>query len=373
MSVEANKQRVLMPRERDIIIQGDWLIDIHMDHFDHLLQNCSDYRPVETWRVQCLDRIQPIPVDKKHIQILHSSSGPSDGHWVCSYYNRKNIFIYDSLNSKKLHKHHEQFLKRLFPTYDFKKYPVKFPTVQHQPNGSDCGVFTIAFAISLLFNIKAEKVKYDYSLMRTHLIKIFESNVIEHFPQDSRYSAQTVLPLAVVKAREAEAIRIHMLRQHETKQQKLNRLKKVYNTRSKKELSNNQLSTNSTSKEIIKTTNKIEETNDVKEFIKTINDLEETNDTKEFIKTIFIKTIHNLEETNNIKILVKTTNNIEEIDKYSQNNNYITNYTGYKINDYNSNNFCNEIKEIKIYEQIYTNKGSKNKFAKKHYLKILSN
>lgn len=64
-------------------------------------------------------------------------------------------------NNKKLHKHHEQFLNRLFPTYDFHKCPVKFPTVQQQPNSDDCGVFAIALAISLLFNIKPEKVKYE--------------------------------------------------------------------------------------------------------------------------------------------------------------------------------------------------------------------
>lgn len=36
-----------------------------------------------------------------------------------------------------------------------------------------------------------------------------------------------VLPLAVIKAREAEMTRIHMIRQCETDQQKSNRLKKV--------------------------------------------------------------------------------------------------------------------------------------------------
>lgn len=52
---------------------------------------------------------------------------------------------------------------------------------QQQPNCNDCDVFEVAFATSLLFNIKPEKVKYDVSLMRSHLIKM-KSNVIEHFP-----------------------------------------------------------------------------------------------------------------------------------------------------------------------------------------------
>lgn len=59
------------------------------------------------------------------------------------------IYIYDSLNSKKLYEHHKQFLTRLFPTYNFEKCRVKFPTVQRQPNCNDCGVFAITFAISL--------------------------------------------------------------------------------------------------------------------------------------------------------------------------------------------------------------------------------
>ena len=69
------------------------------------------------------------------------------GYWVCSYYDRKNIFIYDSLNNKRLEKDHEQFLKKLFPSYDFIQNSVQFPTVQQQPNGSDCGVFAIVFVI----------------------------------------------------------------------------------------------------------------------------------------------------------------------------------------------------------------------------------
>jgi len=106
-----------------------------------------------------------------------------------------------------LHKHYEQFLKRLFPSYEFEKNPVKFPTVQHQPNYNDCGVFAIAFATSLLFNIKPDKVKYEHKLMRPHLIQMLETNIIQHFPQNPQYVVQKILPLIVLKVREVEAIR----------------------------------------------------------------------------------------------------------------------------------------------------------------------
>jgi len=114
--------------------------------------------------------------------------------------------------------------------------------VQHEPNNNDCGVFAIA--TSLLFNIKPEKVKFVHEFMRSHLIKILETSVIKHFPQDPQYGyVQKILPLAVIKAKEAEAIRMHTMRQHETEQQKSNRLKKlrdIYVT-TKKQLNKRQL------------------------------------------------------------------------------------------------------------------------------------
>jgi len=174
-----------------------------------------------------------------------------------------------------LHKHHEQFLKKLIPTFDFDKNPVKFPVVQRQPNCNDCGVFAIAFATSLLFNIKPDKVKYEHKLMRSHLIRILETNVIEHFSQDLQYGVtQKVFPLAVINAREAEALRIRMIRQHETEQQKLNRLGKCLNIyHTKKELYKIQPTLQSTTKNIqlsqnvskeINNTIQIEQNNDNK-------------------------------------------------------------------------------------------------------------
>jgi len=84
---------------------------------------------------------------------------------------------------KRLHTHHKIYLERLYPFYSFDKQPVQFPIVQLQPNGNDCGVFAIAFAVSLLFNLQPNKIIYDHNLMRQHLAEIFQSNRIKHFPQ----------------------------------------------------------------------------------------------------------------------------------------------------------------------------------------------
>jgi len=44
--------------------------------------------------------------------------------------------------------------------------------------------------------------------MRSHLIKILEINIIEHFPQDPQYVVQKVLPLAVIKERLKQFINV---------------------------------------------------------------------------------------------------------------------------------------------------------------------
>ncbi|KYN17581.1 hypothetical protein ALC57_10130 [Trachymyrmex cornetzi] len=125
-----------------------------MDHFQLLLASCSDYKPVETWRIQLLGTVQAV------------------------FYDRKHIFIYDSLNRKTLHNQHKQFLEKLFPTYNFDNNSVKFPEVHRQSNYNDCGIFAIVFATSLLFNV------------------------------------QKVFPLAVVRAKEADADRKRIMQKN---------------------------------------------------------------------------------------------------------------------------------------------------------------
>jgi len=48
MSMYTKEHIPLKLAEKNIILQGEWLTDIHMDNFQRLLASCSDYRPVET-------------------------------------------------------------------------------------------------------------------------------------------------------------------------------------------------------------------------------------------------------------------------------------------------------------------------------------
>jgi len=122
--------------------------------------------------------------------------------------------------------------------------------------------------------------------MRSHLIKIFESNVIEHFPQDLKYGVpQKIFPLAVIRAKEAEAVRIRTKRQYENKQQKSNQQRDYDSQQTKKELNNFLLSIS-------------------KRYVQSVmNDIEQFNE--QFQNESFIENIAceiNNKEKNNMKI-----------------------------------------------------------------------
>ena len=54
-----------------------------------------------------------------------------------------------------------------------------------QPNSSDCGLYAIAFAVSLAYGKDPVYIQYDNKLMRSHLLKCIKNNKITEFPQST--------------------------------------------------------------------------------------------------------------------------------------------------------------------------------------------
>jgi len=42
---------------------------------------------------------------------------------------------------------------------------------QKQTGGMDCGLFAIAFAVALMFNLHPSKLKFNQQKMRSHLVE----------------------------------------------------------------------------------------------------------------------------------------------------------------------------------------------------------
>lgn len=177
-----------------IIANSQFLEDEHIDYFALLLHNQFHYAIRESWYVQHPEVIEQLDANKEHIQILHSrdtnytfneNEKYSTDHWVCSYYDTKRIYIFDSANRKQLHEKHKIFLEKLYPGFTFNSNTIEFPDVQKQPNNYDCGVYAIAFATSLALGewpINSSFL-FDHNQMRNHSIKLFKHNIIISFPK----------------------------------------------------------------------------------------------------------------------------------------------------------------------------------------------
>lgn len=103
-------------------VHNDYLEDNDIDYFQKLLSLYSTYKPYLTLSLyHAFAEISPVPEGKNHIQILYSSPSPTDpnciGHWVTSYYDKENIYIFDSEKNEELHEDFIKALNILYPYY----------------------------------------------------------------------------------------------------------------------------------------------------------------------------------------------------------------------------------------------------------------
>ena len=117
-------------------------------------------------------------VDGDFVQILHTGGN----HWVCiSSIGCEKGFVnlYDSLFYDVILDDLEQQVRNLIGE-DFKAISVV--PVQQQSNGSDCGVFAIAFATVLVYNLDKNIPEFNVYQMRTHLSTCLKNGLITPFP-----------------------------------------------------------------------------------------------------------------------------------------------------------------------------------------------
>ena len=67
-----------------------------------------------------------------------------------------------------------------------KKITIIFHAVQIQTGGSDCGLFTLAFATSLCAGENPAEVHYIQHSLRDHLLSCLQSRVMTNFPTRNR-------------------------------------------------------------------------------------------------------------------------------------------------------------------------------------------
>ncbi len=117
-------------------------------------------------------------VSTDFIQILHTQNS----HWVCVSLvgcPQGEINLYDSLYSYLITNKISEQIKSLLGG---KEHTLVVAPVQQQGNGSDWGVFAIAFATCLAHYVEPITVDFDIPKMIPRLISCFKSEFLSFFP-----------------------------------------------------------------------------------------------------------------------------------------------------------------------------------------------
>ena len=163
----------LTKEDKNAIADGKRLNDKHISFAQNVLK--IQFPEIEGLKQTILQERFKLDSSKHIVQILHVHGD----HWItisnlkCD---RKKIIVYDSVYFD-IDEEVKGLINNLF---DKETEAVTSKEMPKQKGGSDCGVYAIAVATTLLHGTKIEK--YKSSLMRSHLIRCFENFQLTTFP-----------------------------------------------------------------------------------------------------------------------------------------------------------------------------------------------
>ena len=117
-----------------------------------------------------------IVVSGEFVQLLHTGHS----HWDCVSSIGcipGTVRLFDSLYHDIIS---QDQVKDLVLAESFQK--LEYAPCQQQRNGSDCGVFAIAFVTSLVFGYNPQNLNFDITKMRPHLVACLQAGLISQFP-----------------------------------------------------------------------------------------------------------------------------------------------------------------------------------------------
>ena len=175
-----------MTAATEIMQEGKWLGDEHVDHAQHLLgssfPSVSGFQSTIVFDSKnCVHVKTP---NNRFVQILHVHSN----HWLtvsnveC---NGDTVKIYNSMNSTRLETNSKFMCQIAALVKCQNSVRVEYVTVKQQQGASDCGLFAIAFATSLCFGLPPENQNFVQSEMRAHLSVCFLEGKMSPFPVGS--------------------------------------------------------------------------------------------------------------------------------------------------------------------------------------------
>ena len=163
---------------RSRILNGQWLSDEEMSGAMGLIKRqFPKIGGLENTLVLKHSQIVTKAQRCDNIYIVHEA----DAHWVCARYTcRRNVFmIYDSMQGTIVNRTTREQLEKV--GYCGAEFSMQ--SMQRQNGSADCGLFAIAVAVDLAYGMDPSRATYKQPLMRRHLVKCFDEQVMSIFPR----------------------------------------------------------------------------------------------------------------------------------------------------------------------------------------------
>lgn len=167
----------LRKRELDVITRNEWLTDEVMDATSALFKAQFPY--ITGFDNASFAQAGP-GFDRNGLEGMqfHCVEGC---HWVLSSSIGGRIRVYDSLPSDNLAQDLQRQLREIYSP-DGGSISVEQVPVQRQLGSSDCGLFAISFATSILHFQNVSNLVFDQSQLRSHLLQCLQNKKLTPFP-----------------------------------------------------------------------------------------------------------------------------------------------------------------------------------------------
>ena len=173
--------------KRILLSSSEWLTDSIIDAAQTLIGKLASIGGLQ--RV-CSGLTMSFNAEpSEFLQIMGTST--NGDHWILvstigSVHPK--VFVYDS-KYKKVNSFVEKQIASLLTT-SHKEIELYFVNVQMQYGGSDCGLFTIAYATALALGFSPEHFHFKQEEMRSHLLQCLQDKKMAMFPYDRTLRAR---------------------------------------------------------------------------------------------------------------------------------------------------------------------------------------
>ena len=164
--------------EYDLIASPNGWLDCVTIHEAHIiLKRIGNLKGIQGFQRPTLGPVRQFNMTGPFIQIVNINNN----HWIClsSIHSPPGyVDVYDSLSTPVTQEIIGLAYNLTGPAFQ----GIHCIPVQQQKNLSDCGVFSIAFATSLLYGQNTMNVTYNINQMRPHLMQCLKGGNITPFP-----------------------------------------------------------------------------------------------------------------------------------------------------------------------------------------------